>query len=235
MAAPASEAGAFVEESVELESEGLRLAGRLAYPDAGSPDTTLLLLAPHPHMGGRMDNNVIRHLARRGAECGWVTLRFDWRGVGASEIALPPGESLYDHFAAMERERRYQELLPDARAALGTLREAAGVQGRCVVVGYSLGAVLAGMLAPGTDATHVVGVSPPAARVSLEAYRDVAAAKLFLAGDADFAFDAERFRRDFERMPEPRRFVPLPGADHFHRQEEERVFACIRGWLGAAG
>jgi hypothetical protein len=220
-----------VEETVRFRAEGLSLEGILAYPAAGAPQRALLVLAPHPHFGGRMDNNVVRHLARRAAEEGAVSLRFDWRGVGASEIALPPGRSRFDHFEALERERRYGELLPDAEAAFAALCAAAGAPRERVVVGYSLGAILAALLAARAPATHVVAVSPPVARVPLDAFRAVRAPKLVLAGDADFAFDAERFRAEAALFPPPCRFVPLPGADHFHRQEEERVHAAIADWL----
>ncbi len=220
-----------IEESVVFEAAGERLEGVLAYPEAGRPDAAWLILAPHPHMGGRMENNLVRHLARRGAACGAATLRFDYRGVGRSTLALPEGTSLYDHFAALERERRYEALLPDAAAAWTTLTGAAGVVSRRVLVGYSLGAVLAGMLAPGLDVTHVVGVSPPTARVPLDAYRAVRPPVLFLGGDADFAFDPARFEEQRAALPRPVDFVSLAGADHFFRREEERVFEAIGAWL----
>jgi alpha/beta superfamily hydrolase len=131
----------------------------------------------------------------------------------------------------MEREQRYDALLPDARAAYDTLAAAVPAPPRRLVVGYSLGAILAGLLAPHVDATHWVGVSPPTARVSLAPWRALALPKLFLGGDADFAFDRERFDAEYARLPEPRAFVALPGADHFYRKEEERVYAGIRAWL----
>jgi alpha/beta superfamily hydrolase len=224
-----------VEERVRFRADGLLLDGVLAYPAEGEPARAVLLLAPHPHFGGRMDNNLVRHLARRAAEEGAASLRFDWRGVGASEIALPPGRSRFDHFEALERERRYDELLPDAEAAFTTLLATAGAPGERVVIGYSLGAILAALLVARAPATHVVAVSPPVARVPLDAFRAVRVPKLVLAGDADFAFDAVRFHAEAALFPPPCRFALLPGADHFHRQEEERVHVAIRDWLAGTG
>lgn len=222
---------AIVEESVRIPCGSLSLEGILAYPEAGEPHTALLLLAPHPHMGGRMDNNVIRHLARRGAETGCVTLRFNYRGVGASSIELPPGTSRHDHFAALERERRYEELLPDCAAAWRVVAPAGPGVGRRAIVGYSLGAILAGRLAGEVDATHLVAISPPVARVSLEWPRACALPKLFVGGDRDFAFDRARFEGEYARLPEPKRFVGLSGSDHFYRKEEERVFEAVSDFL----
>jgi hypothetical protein len=222
---------AIVEESVRIPCGSLSLEGILAYPEAAEPHTALLLLAPHPHMGGRMDNNVIRHLARRGAETGCVTLRFNYRGVGASPIELPPGTSRHDHFAALERARRYEELLPDCAAAWRVVAPAGPGVRRRAIVGYSLGAILAGRLAGEVDATHLVAISPPVARVSLEWPRACALPKLFVGGDRDFAFDRVRFECEYAKLPEPKSFVGLSGSDHFYRKEEERVFEALSDFL----
>lgn len=224
-----------VEEAVRVPCGPLELEGTLAYPAEGEPRAAVLVLAPHPHMGGRMDNNVVRHLARRAAEAGSATLRFNWRGVGASGIELAAGTSVYDHFEAMEREQRYAELLPDARAALAFLDEVAGGPDRLAVVGYSLGAVLAGMLAadppPGHRPSHLACVSPPTARVSLAPLRGVAIPRLFVSGDRDFAFDESRFAAEYAALPEPRRHVCLAGADHFFRRDEERLWRTLAPFL----
>jgi alpha/beta superfamily hydrolase len=40
---------------------------------------------PHPLFGGTMDNKVVQTLARALVQAGWNTVRFNFRGVGASE------------------------------------------------------------------------------------------------------------------------------------------------------
>jgi alpha/beta superfamily hydrolase len=40
---------------------------------------------PHPLFGGTMDNKVVQTLARAFVACGWTAVRFNFRGVGASE------------------------------------------------------------------------------------------------------------------------------------------------------
>jgi alpha/beta superfamily hydrolase len=216
-----------VEEHTRFHCGTLVLEGVLAYPERGAPRAALLLLAPHPHMGGRMDNNVVAHIARRAAEDRCATLRFNYRGVGESSIELPAGVGLYDHWSAMEQEQRYEELLPDAVHAFEHLLEASADPARRVVLGYSLGAILAGMLASLVDATHLVGVSPPVAKVSLDAYRHLQIPKLFIGGDQDFAFDRERFDREFAQIPEPKRFVAMQDCDHFYRKHEERLYQAV--------
>lgn len=220
-----------VRERLRIPCQGDTLDAELAYPAAGEPDTAVLWLSPHPHLGGRMDNNVVRHLAARAAEDGAAVLRFDYRGVGESTLALPEGTSRYAHWEAMESSRRYEQLLPDARAAFGALLAAVGPTPRRVAAGYSLGAILAGMVAVEAGATHVLAISPPVAKVSLEALRGCTLPKLFVGGDDDFAFDARRCQEELSALPEPRAFLALAGADHFFRQEEERLYRSVAPFL----
>jgi alpha/beta superfamily hydrolase len=46
---------------------------------------------PHPLFGGTMDNKVVQTLARAFVQCGWSTLRFNFRGVGQSAGAHDEG------------------------------------------------------------------------------------------------------------------------------------------------
>jgi alpha/beta superfamily hydrolase len=40
---------------------------------------------PHPLFGGTMDNKVVQTLARAFVQCGWHSVRFNFRGVGATQ------------------------------------------------------------------------------------------------------------------------------------------------------
>lgn len=46
---------------------------------------------PHPLYGGTMDNKVVQTLARAFVQSGWRTVRFNFRGVGASEGVYDEG------------------------------------------------------------------------------------------------------------------------------------------------
>ena len=52
---------------------------------AGAPRGTAVIAHPHPLFGGTMDNKVVQTLARAFVSRGWTTVRFNFRGVGASE------------------------------------------------------------------------------------------------------------------------------------------------------
>ncbi len=46
---------------------------------------TVVIAHPHPLFGGTMDNKVVQTLARAFVASGWTAVRFNFRGVGASE------------------------------------------------------------------------------------------------------------------------------------------------------
>jgi alpha/beta superfamily hydrolase len=63
---------------------------------------------PHPQHGGTMDNKVAQTLARAAVALGWRSVRFNFRGVGASEGSWDEGRGEIDDalavIAAMRRD-----------------------------------------------------------------------------------------------------------------------------------
>ena len=118
------------ETHVTFPSAGLTLAGTLATPDGAGPFPAALLLAgsgPLDRDGNhkRLRLNVSHDLADLLARAGWASLRFDKRGVGASE-----GDYMRTGF--------YDELA-DTEAAREWLLTQDGI-GPVVVIGHSVGA-----------------------------------------------------------------------------------------------
>ncbi|MEO6711453.1 MAG: alpha/beta hydrolase, partial [Planctomycetota bacterium] len=64
-----------------------------------APRAAALVCHPHPKGGGTMDNNVVFRTARGLQHAGLAVLRFNFRGVGASEGAHD-GEGAEDGDAA---------------------------------------------------------------------------------------------------------------------------------------
>jgi len=116
-------------------------------PEGGGDLPGVIFCSPEPHLGGTMLSPVIEALTREVTPRGFVSFRFNYRGVGESqgENALGEGQ------------------VADALAAIDMLREWPGVDGgRIGIVGYSYGASIAlraaAQQADGVRA--VVGVSP---------------------------------------------------------------------------
>ena len=74
-------------------------------PDAavtGRPPRGVAVIAhPHPLFGGTMDNKVVQTLARAFVASGWTTLRFNFRGVGASTGTHDEGRGETDDYLAV--------------------------------------------------------------------------------------------------------------------------------------
>jgi alpha/beta superfamily hydrolase len=49
------------------------------------PRGTVVIAHPHPLYGGTMENKVVQTLARAFVQSGWSSVRFNFRGVGATE------------------------------------------------------------------------------------------------------------------------------------------------------
>ncbi|MFM7001804.1 MAG: alpha/beta hydrolase [Limnohabitans sp.] len=52
---------------------------------------TAVIAHPHPLFGGTMQNKVVQTLARAFVQCGWQAVRFNFRGVGASQGVYDEG------------------------------------------------------------------------------------------------------------------------------------------------
>lgn len=71
-------------------------------PGAGVPRRgTALIAHPHPLFGGTMENKVVQTLARAFVQSGWVALRFNFRGVGATEGTHDEGRGELEDMLAL--------------------------------------------------------------------------------------------------------------------------------------
>ncbi len=184
------------EERLSIESDGAVLDARLSLPDGA--ENGLVFCHPHPEYGGDMDNSVVTAVLAAFADKGWATLRFNFRGVGASTGS----------FGNMVGER------DDAAAAVAAL--AARCPGaRLVLGGYSFGAAIALELGLSrADVAAVIAVAPPFGM--LPAPRGAAEKPVvLLVGDSDNFCPLEAFRQGVESLGPMVRSEVVIGADHF--------------------
>ena len=71
--------------------------------DAPDGDTrgVAVIAHPHPLFGGTMDNKVVQTLTRSFVAAGWTAVRFNFRGVGASEGSHDEGRGELEDFMAV--------------------------------------------------------------------------------------------------------------------------------------
>jgi len=80
---------------------------------AGEPRGTAVIAHPHPLFGGTMTNKVVQTLARALVQTGWRAVRFNFRGVGASEGVYDEGRGEAADMLAVIRQ-----LAPEGPLAL---------------------------------------------------------------------------------------------------------------------
>src|SRR5690349_18327595 len=81
---------------------------------------TAVIAHPHPLFGGTMDNKVVQTLARAFVQSGWAALRFNFRGVGASEGAHDEGRGETDDLLALVEAQASQGPLALAGFSFGS-------------------------------------------------------------------------------------------------------------------
>lgn len=189
----------------------------VSLPPASDTSTRgVVIVPPHPLLGGDADNNVVVALAQGALARGWAALRFNYRGVGGS-LADGPHLPRYERFAPLERTGDASELVADARAALEVARRLFRVTG---VVGYSFGAAAAAPLLADDPGLAFVGLCPPVDRQDLSGIVDRDALLVFAGADACVPPPAEAFLT--ARFPRARILV-VPRLDHFALGQEERL------------
>ena len=98
-------------------------------PMAGVAQRGVAVIAhPHPLFGGTMDNKVVQTLARAFVQAGWVALRFNFRGVGASEGAHDEGRGELDDMLALIASQASEGPLALAGFSFGSFVAAGAVE-----------------------------------------------------------------------------------------------------------
>lgn len=197
--------GANGEQGMALE--GLYMRGSDAEPGA-------LIAPPHPLYGGSILNPVVTELALRCQKLEMTSLRFNWRGVGASagETSGEVDASLSDYAAALD----FFEACVDVSV---------------VACGYSWGAVAAHRAVEGHATVRKLAlVAPPAAMIERDRLERFAGELLIVVGEADELADPVALEQLAVGLPQAR-FVTLEAADHFFGAGTSALGAAFETWL----
>jgi alpha/beta superfamily hydrolase len=175
-----------------------------------------VLAPPHPLYGGSMTSPVLGELAFACKRADYASIRFDWRGVGASGGA-PSGEPT--------------DADADYRAALAYLEET--VPGPLLAAGYSFVAVAALRVARlHPRVRRLLLVAPPLDHLDREALAAFRGSALLVAGERDALSPADAL--EVLAGEDPRRRVEcVAEADHFFVSGLSALGRIAAEWLGA--
>ncbi len=215
-----------IEELVHFNSGGLRLEGVLSYKEDLVNPPMVLICPPHPNLGGDIENNVILALANELSAGGYVTLRFNYRGVGGSEGPFKTVADKFSYWESTFGEGNLEGPLEDTASALSFLRNAVseGEASESFIVGYSFGAVL-GMKVGARDegVRGLAGIATPCAAYDLTCLARCKIPKLFICSGHDFATSVEETTHAFENFSEPKGLVVKRDVSHFYIGSEKEV------------
>jgi uncharacterized protein len=185
---------------------------------ADMPRGIAVICHPHPQAGGTLDNKVVQTLARAFAQLGLRSVRFNFRGIGASEGAWDGGHGEVDDALAVIAAYRG---IAEAQAALAL---------PLVLAGFSFGGYVAAeaarRLPEGAKATRLVLVAPSTQK---ERVPPVPSDTLVIHGDADDVVPLAA-TLDWAR-PQSLPVTVVPGAGHFfHGQLTLLKDIVLRAW-----
>jgi alpha/beta superfamily hydrolase len=174
-----------------------------------------VLCHPHPLYGGDMDNPVVIRAAEVAQAAGYATLRFNFRGVGASEGVHDKGQGEQD----------------DVRAAMAALAARLPPGARLGAIGYSFGAHTAARATrPGP--TPLGLIAPPLGMYDWGFLEPGAAPLLLVAGSRDAYCPLEALHRLARATGATERVIE--GADHFFFGKLYPLGEAIAAWLAEA-
>jgi alpha/beta superfamily hydrolase len=198
----------------------LELAIDLAEPTESRAGTAVVC-HPHPLQGGTMHNKVVTMVERALRESGLDTVRFNFRGVGASEGVYDEGRGEGDDLAAIvdwvRRER------PDDAIWLA---------------GFSFGSFVAIANAARLEAAALVSIAPPAGRWDFDGIQVPTCPWLIVQGEEDEVVDPATVFAWIDSLPVKPIVVRMAETSHFfHRRLMDLRGAVkngVKDWLPAA-
>ena len=198
----------------------LVIGGLDALYHRGQRDPACVLAPPHPALGGSMLAPPIAELAWALTRAGHPTMRFDYRGVGASR-----GRSR--HQAGSSRIEDVRDEVEDLLAAVDQLLATARMPTACAI-GYSFGAKVAAEAARDARISHLVLVAPPNRIADFSALARIEKPLLVLCAHPDSHCD-----RSALGAPEHARIEVIPRSDRSFARGLTEMAKAVATWLRA--
>jgi uncharacterized protein len=193
------------------------LEALLEPPEQGDGSAFAVICHPHPLHGGTMHNKVVHTIARALQGIGCHTLRFNYRGVGASEGSYDEGNGeTLDALAAIDYGRAR---FPNLPLTLG---------------GFSFGGAVAFRAAQTTAPGRLITVAPAVDRVAVSDGSRPDCPWLIVQGEADEVVDPQQVRRWAARFAPAPQLALLPGVGHFFHGALGQLKAAVLDFCGSA-
>jgi alpha/beta superfamily hydrolase len=187
-----------LKESLSLHGPAGKLEALVEQPAELYGNSVAVLCHPHPQHQGTMHNKVVHTLARAMNDLSMPALRFNFRGIGASEGQYGEGIGEIDDVIAVAEYAR--ERWPESELWLA---------------GFSFGAVVSVRAALQLSPARLISIAPAVNMLGRELSTTPRNPWLIVQGEADEVVPAGEVR-DWVATLSPRpELVLLPEVDHF--------------------
>lgn len=213
-----------IEECVHFYSNNLKLEGILTYDEDAPSSPVILICAPHPNLGGDMDNNITTSIARVSAGRGFASLRFNYRGVGKSELHTADIAQRFQYWERSLHGGDYTDAVADTHAALAFLTSHLGRTHDVFIAGYSFGAFVGMRVSAESEYVKAfAGISIPFGRYPLDFFSQCKINKFCIYNENDFSAATEDTLKGFESLSPSKTLELMENSDHFYRGQEDLV------------
>lgn len=201
-----------------MNQQALTLAGPLGTIEAvlhptDSPVTNIgIVCHPDPKQLGSMDNKVVTTVARAFQGMGITTVRFNYRGIGASEGVYGNITGEVDDCLAVVRWAQQQ--WPDAKLWLA---------------GFSFGAYIAAKVATEVSAHQLITIAPSVERMPYITLPKVDCPWLVIQGDEDDVVSPQAVYQWYEQLDAKKTLIKFPATGHFFHGKLMELRQTITG------
>ncbi|NBI37358.1 alpha/beta hydrolase [Xylella taiwanensis] len=189
------------------------------FPEFDVTAQSAIAIVCHPLSteGGSMHNKVVTMTARALRELGMMTVRFNFRSVGASDGKFDDGNGERADLRAVAAWVRVQR--PDSTLWLA---------------GFSFGAYVSLHVAEELESQALISIAPPAGRWDLSNVHPPER-WLLIQGDADEVVDPQAVYDWIRTLPRQPKLIRMPDTSHFFHRKlinlRDAIQDSVRSWL----
>tara|TARA_Y100001936_G_scaffold243230_1_gene281762 strand:- start:12765 stop:13403 length:639 start_codon:yes stop_codon:yes gene_type:complete len=170
---------------------------------------------PHPLHGGTMDNKVVHTLFKVLIELGFITVKFNYRGVGKSEGSY--GDGLGESEDVIAVVRAIQKKFKPASNNLSLL-----------LAGFSFGGAIQAYVAKTLSPQSLVLISPSVDHFKVPLISSYSKRILIIQGDQDEIVPLKKIL--YWANPQNLPIVVIPGAEHFFHGKLHIIKRIVLDW-----
>jgi len=201
-----------MEQPITIPCGDIQLVGRF---ERSGKENGVVITHPHPLYGGNMDNSVVETIARSYARRGYSTLRFNFRGVGASGGTFDDGRGEQS----------------DILACIDYL-EAEGIR-VTDLAGYSFGVWVLARLSPLPDRIkRMLLVAPPVAFMDFSNIKPLRPDIRAITGSLDDFAPPGRVEKWLVACTAGKDMAVIPDADHFYTGRLHQLESAVLQAIG---